>query len=38
MSKGFKDDLLSNLGTGVKCISSSVAGNRFQTFSIETEI
>lgn len=37
MSKGFKDDILSNLGAGVRCVSSSVSSSRFTTFSIATE-
>ena len=37
MSKGFKDGVLNSLGTGVKCISSSVCGKKITTFSIVTE-
>jgi hypothetical protein len=37
MSKGFKDEILNNLGTGVRCVSSSISSNQFSTFSIVTE-
>lgn len=37
MSKGLKDDILSNLGDGVKCISSNTKNRSIQTYTIEVE-
>ncbi|CDW87238.1 UNKNOWN [Stylonychia lemnae] len=37
ISKGFKDELLSSLGTGVKCVSSNAKNRSIQTFTIEVE-
>ena len=33
MGKSFKEELLNNLGGGIKCVSSSVSSKRFATFS-----
>lgn len=33
MSKGFKSEILNNLGEGIKCSTSCVANQRITTFS-----
>lgn len=37
MSKGFKDEILNNLGGQVRCVSSCLSSKRFSTFQIITE-
>ena len=37
ISKGFKDELLTNLGNGVRCVSTSIKNRTMQTYIIETD-
>lgn len=36
MSKGFKDEILNNLGGDIRCVSSNVSNNKISTFSVIT--